>query len=52
MSNRPAQRILVVDDEQDILELLQYNLVKEGYEVRTASDVWLPWRRPRLFCLT
>ena len=38
MSSRPALRILVVDDEQDILELLQYNLAKEGYEVRTASD--------------
>jgi two-component system alkaline phosphatase synthesis response regulator PhoP len=38
MSNRPAQRILVVDDEQDILELLQYNLAKVGYEVRTAND--------------
>lgn len=38
MSNRPAQRILVVDDEQDILELLQYNLSKEGFEVRTVND--------------
>ena len=28
--------ILVVDDEKDILKLLQYNLEKEGYEVRTA----------------
>lgn len=32
------QKILVVDDETDILELLKYNLVKEGYEVKTASD--------------
>lgn len=30
-------RILVVDDEADILELLRYNLVKEGYQVLTAS---------------
>lgn len=32
------QKILVVDDEEDILELLKYNLEKEGYEVRTAID--------------
>ncbi len=31
-------RILVVDDEQDIIELLEYNLTKEGYEVRTANN--------------
>jgi two-component system phosphate regulon response regulator PhoB len=28
-----AERILVVDDERDILELLDYNLSKEGYKV-------------------
>lgn len=32
------QKILVVDDEGDILELLKYNLAKEGYEVKTALD--------------
>ena len=26
-------RVLVVDDETDILEMLDYNLSKEGYEV-------------------
>lgn len=31
-------KILVVDDEPDILEFLRYNLVKEGYEVSTASN--------------
>ncbi len=31
-------KILVVDDEPDILEFLKYNLVKEGFEVFTASD--------------
>ncbi len=31
-------KILVVDDEPDILEFLRYNLVKEGYEVFTAVD--------------
>lgn len=32
------QKILVVDDEDDILEILKYNLVKEGFVVETASD--------------
>jgi two-component system alkaline phosphatase synthesis response regulator PhoP len=31
-------KVLVVDDEQDILEMLDYNLSKEGYEVFMASD--------------
>lgn len=31
-------RILIVDDEVDILEFIRYNLKKEGYEVYTASD--------------
>ncbi len=30
--------IFVVDDEADILQLLRYNLEKEGYIVKTASD--------------
>lgn len=30
--------ILVVEDDPNIRELLQYNLKKEGYEVRTAED--------------
>ncbi len=32
------KRILVVDDDEAILELLQYNLEKEGYEVSTATN--------------
>lgn len=31
-------RILVVDDEQDLCEILQYNLELEGYEVDTANS--------------
>jgi len=31
-------RILLVDDEVDILEFIRYNLLKEGYEVFTASN--------------
>jgi two-component system alkaline phosphatase synthesis response regulator PhoP len=31
-------KILVVDDEPDILDILRYNLEKEGYRVFTAED--------------
>lgn len=31
-------RILLVDDEPDILEFVSYNLIKEGFEVSTASN--------------
>ncbi|MDG1349149.1 MAG: response regulator transcription factor [Flavobacteriales bacterium] len=31
-------RILLVDDEPDILEIVGYNLKKEGYEITTAND--------------
>lgn len=37
MSNS-KQKILIVDDEPDILELIEYNLKKEGYQVYTASN--------------
>jgi len=32
------KKILVVDDEQDIVDLVSYNLRKEGYKVFTASN--------------
>ena len=31
-------KVLIVDDEKDILDLLEYNLEKEGYEVLSAMD--------------
>lgn len=31
-------RILLVDDEDDVLEFLSYNIRKEGYEVHTANN--------------
>ncbi len=37
MSNS-KQKILIVDDEPDILELIEYNLNKEGYQVYTAHN--------------
>jgi len=33
-----GKKILVADDENDILEIINYNLVREGYEVFTAKD--------------
>lgn len=32
------QKILIVDDEPDILELIEYNLKKEGYQVFLATN--------------
>ena len=32
------KKILIVDDEKDILQMLAYNLEKEGYEVATAQS--------------
>lgn len=32
-SDQPKPRILVVDDEEDLLELVRYNLAKEGFVV-------------------
>lgn len=36
--NVPNNKILLVDDDPDIIELLQYNLEKEGYAVASAPD--------------
>ncbi|MBC8266920.1 MAG: response regulator transcription factor [Flavobacteriales bacterium] len=33
-----SYKILLVDDEPDILEIIGYNLKKEGYEIFTAED--------------
>jgi two-component system alkaline phosphatase synthesis response regulator PhoP len=38
MAAQQTQKVLVVDDEESILELLKYNLEKGGYDVKTASD--------------
>jgi two-component system alkaline phosphatase synthesis response regulator PhoP len=34
----PKAKILVVDDEEDILELVRYNLAKEGYRVACVTS--------------
>lgn len=33
-----SRKVLIADDEPDILEILKYNLEKEGYHVATAKD--------------
>lgn len=38
MSDKSKIKVLVVDDEPDIVDLLTYNLKKEGYEVDSAED--------------
>jgi len=38
MSSKEGYKVLVVDDEEDILELLKYNLQKGGFDVKTASN--------------
>jgi len=36
--NRSPKSIVIIEDEPDILEVLSYNLTREGYKVRTAED--------------
>ncbi|MFN3528339.1 MAG: response regulator transcription factor [Bacteroidia bacterium] len=36
--NHNKYKILAVDDEPDIIEIISYNLTKEGYEVLAASN--------------
>jgi two-component system alkaline phosphatase synthesis response regulator PhoP len=44
-----TERILVVDDEEDLLELVQYNLTKEGYQVRCVATGELAIREARAY---
>ena len=32
------KRILVIEDDKDIVELLRYNLEKDGFQVQTSGD--------------
>lgn len=38
MKDKRSPKLLVVDDEKNILELLKYNLEKNGFEVKTAIE--------------
>jgi two-component system, OmpR family, alkaline phosphatase synthesis response regulator PhoP len=35
---KKEKKVLIADDEKDILEIINYNLSNEGYEVYTAKD--------------
>src|SRR5207237_2624611 len=34
----PNEKILIIEDERDIVKLIKYNLDKEGYRVASAYD--------------
>ena len=36
--NNSNIKILLVDDEPDILEIISYNLIAQGYNVSTANN--------------
>jgi two-component system alkaline phosphatase synthesis response regulator PhoP len=40
MGEKRSFRVLLVDDDRDILELLAYNLEKEGFKVRILEESW------------
>ncbi len=46
------RKILIVDDEKNIVDIIAFNLKKEGYTVITAADgrkaYRKPWRKIRI----
>lgn len=38
MAESPRKRVLVVDDESDVADLVAYNLMAKGFDVETVSD--------------
>jgi len=49
MAEKRSFRVLVVDDDRDILELLEYNLEKEGFKVMSLEDSWQAVKTAREF---
>ncbi len=49
MSASPQSKVLLVDDEDDILEMIGFNLEEEGYDVETAKDGHEALKKARKF---
>ena len=43
------KKVLIADDEQDILDILQFNLEAEGYKVETANNGVIAIEKAKLF---
>ena len=46
-----GKKILIADDEPDILEIIQFNLQTEGYEVVTAKNGDEAFEKAKKFCV-
>jgi len=44
------EKILVIEDEEDILALIHYNLIKEGFSVECATSGEEGYKKARDFC--
>lgn len=42
-------KILIIDDEPDILEIVKYNLLKEGFEVEIAENGFVGIEKAKIF---
>src|ERR1700679_1557394 len=38
LEREPMKRVLVIEDDKDIVELVRYNLEKDGYQVASSGD--------------
>lgn len=50
MSEKKPFKVMLVDDDRDILELLEYNLEKEGFKVKALDDSWNAIKVANDFC--
>ncbi|MFW5767355.1 MAG: response regulator transcription factor [Bacteroidota bacterium] len=46
MNESKAHKILVVDDERDLCEILEFNLTSEGFRVETAHSAEVALKKP------
>ena len=50
MTNENAPRVLIVDDEPDVTELLKYKLEQEGYYCKVINDPLSFYKRGKRVC--